>query len=133
MRQESANEHQSASIGGLVRRRRPNEEVVLARKASEAVRSLKANIGPWQARIAFLRFIAEAESRSEASRTADLCELDKLLRDIERQADELRSITASLPSSVSHHSRFEDVVRATQNALISARVVRSKYDFICSD
>jgi len=92
-------------------RRATNTDVRLSRQVVAAVHPVRERIGSWQSSAVRLRthYLFEATG---AGRERLAHEAHELLQEVTRTSDELTAEAAALPEAITHHSRFQDVVRA---------------------
>lgn len=92
-------------------RRATNSDVTLSRQVVAKVHPVRERIGSWQSSAVRLRTHYQFE-QTDTGKEQLAHEAHKLLQEVTRTADELNAEAAALPEIVTHHSRFQDVVRA---------------------
>lgn len=92
-------------------RRATNTDVGLNREVVAKVQPVRERIGSWQSSAVRLRTHYQFEATG-AGRQRLAHEAHELLQEVTRTADQLTAEAAGLPETITHHSRFQDVVRA---------------------
>jgi len=92
-------------------RRATSTDVTLSRQVVAAVQPVRERIGNWQTSAVRLRTHYQFEP-SAAGKDRLAHEAHELLQEVTRTSDELSAEAADLPEAITHHSRFQDVVRA---------------------
>jgi hypothetical protein len=103
-------------------RRATNTDVTLNRLVAAKVQPVRERIGGWQSSAVRLRTHYQFEQTgSGKERLAH--EAHELLQEVARTADELTAEATTLPDMITHHSRFQDVLRA----LLSVRATLESF------
>jgi hypothetical protein len=92
-------------------RRATNTDVSLSRQVVAKVHPVRERIGEWQSSAVRLRTHYQFEQTGSGKQLL-AHEAHELLQEVARTSDELTAEAASLPEAITHHSRFQDVLRA---------------------
>lgn len=107
-------------VEGWVRQRAERIDVEHSRRASEVVRPIQMRVGDWQVQAANLGALAQHRSDGGQAISGIVGEAAILLADIREAQRLLGQTSATLPSELVQHSRYQDVVRAVKSAEMAA-------------
>lgn len=92
-------------------RRATSTDVSLSRQVVAVVHPVRDRIGSWQSAAVRLRTHYQFETTG-AGKQLLAQEAHQLLQEVARTSEELSEEATRLPEAITHHSRFQDVLRA---------------------